>query len=153
MASYCLPPGAGRTVNVLGTHARVLAAGQHTADAVAVVEWMLPSGTRLPGGIHTRETLGLYVLEGEVHIASGGGRWTAASGAFVHLEPNVPQSLEVVGAGAARLIVLAWPAGLEELLSELHVLERAAERTCFQATAARYGVQSEPAAGSGTAIA
>ena len=135
----------------------MLAAAEHTDGCLAIVECVLPAGARLPPHVHQAEDLALYVVEGELQLHCDGATWTVSGGGFVRLPRGVSHTVGVLGRRPARLLLLAWPSGMEELLVELGgsvagvlPLDQESNRRHLQAIAAKYqvtGFPDEPAPG------
>ena len=150
-AGYHLGPNRGRSVRLFAGQARVLAAAEHTDGCLAIVECVLAAGTSLPPHVHQVEDLALYMVDGELRLCCAETTWEAAAGGFVRLPRGVPHAIEVVGDRPARLLLLAWPAGMEELLVELDGavagalrLDQQSNGRHLQAIAAMYRVTGFP---------
>ena len=140
---YRLGPSSGRTQQVLGGRVRVLAAAEHTRGALAVVEGVFPVGSEVPPHVHQSEDLAVYVLEGELRLCCADETWVAEAGSFVRLPRGVPHAGGVVGVRPARALLLAWPAGVEEVLAELGgstIDARRLDRGRLEAVAAKYRI-------------
>jgi len=142
-AGYRLGPSSGRTGRVLGGRVRVLAAAEHTRGALAVVEGVFPVGSEVPRHVHQSEDLAVYVVEGELQLHCADETWVAEPGTFVRLPRGVPHAGCVVGVRTARVLLLAWPAGVEEVLAELGASAIDAprrDRRRLEAIAAKYHI-------------
>jgi mannose-6-phosphate isomerase-like protein (cupin superfamily) len=70
-----------------------------------------------PLHVHSREDEAFYVLDGEIRFRQGDEESVARQGDYVFGPRGVPHSFKV-GEGGARALVLAMPAGLEEMFAE-----------------------------------
>ena len=65
------------------------------------METRLPAGFSPPLHVHHDEHEAFYVLEGELEIACGSERYSAAAGAFAFLPSGIAHTFRVVGATRA----------------------------------------------------
>jgi mannose-6-phosphate isomerase-like protein (cupin superfamily) len=112
---YLLRPG-GEIASVNGLALKAGAA--QTSGAVSVYEGVLPPRTAGPAlHVHSREDEALYILEGEATIQLGPERIRAYGGSFVWMPRGVPHTFANPGTTPARLLGLAVPGGIEDLLA------------------------------------
>jgi hypothetical protein len=67
--------------------------------------------------VHSREDEALYILEGEITIQLGAQRTRACVGSFVWMPRGVPHTFANPGTAPVRLLGLAVPGGIEDLLA------------------------------------
>ncbi len=105
-----------------------------TGGALGLAEGIIPAGHSPHMHVHRNEDEAFYVLEGTVDFACGDERFRGEAGAFVFLPRGLPHTFLGAGPGAARVLILLQPAGLEELF-----LETDAERV--HAVLRKHGVE------------
>jgi quercetin dioxygenase-like cupin family protein len=139
---HFLQPGEGRALDLPGRSVQIKAAAEHTAGALAVAECALTGGIPVPPHVHAEEDIAVYVLDGELSARCGHVQWKTRAGGFVLLPRGVPHSVSVLSRHA-RTLVLAWPAGVEELLRETQSLidEHQPAAREFAPVAAKYGIR------------
>jgi quercetin dioxygenase-like cupin family protein len=126
-----VPPGQGERIeNPLGGEIVFKARAAQTAGSLTVFEAVNPPGKGPPYHVHDELDEVIYVLEGAVRVRLGDEVEEAPAGAFVFIPRGLPHTWEGVGAGAARLLVVLTPAGLEAF---------------FESTAAAGGGQADDA--------
>jgi quercetin dioxygenase-like cupin family protein len=156
-----LPPGVhlasgvdGPVVAVVGDIYRFLATGQQTAGRYALWEATIPPGGGPPLHMHSRESEGFFVLEGELVVHVDERRIVAGPGAFVNLEPGTKHGFKNETTQVARMLILVAPAGLERMFLEAGVRLASADAPVpppdpeeiirLMAAAPRYGVTLFP---------
>ncbi len=97
---------------------QILADGEATAGAYALLEVTAPGGARAPRRVHRREDLGVQVLEGVVEFEIDGRRRLGRPGTHVLLARGVPHAA-TVRSPSARVLVVCTPAGVERLVRAL----------------------------------
>lgn len=101
----------------LGSRARILAAGEDTADAFGLVDMIeVPAGQMPPLHVHHAEDEGFYILAGEVTLFLPGREIDCRPGDFVLAPRGVPHSYRV-GPEPARWLILSSPAGFERFVA------------------------------------
>jgi mannose-6-phosphate isomerase-like protein (cupin superfamily) len=111
--------GRGGEIADLGGLALKAGAAQ-TAGAVSVYEGGLPARTAGPPlHVHSGADEALYILEGEVTIQLGQQTIQADAGAFVWMPRGVPHTFANAGLAPARMLGLAVPGGIEDLLASV----------------------------------
>ena len=109
--------GRGGEIADLGGLALKAGATQ-TAGAVSVYEGVVPARTAGPPlHVHDGTDEALYILEGEVTIRLGQETIRADAGAFVWIPRGVPHTFANLGGAPARMLGLAVPGGIEDLLA------------------------------------
>jgi len=116
---YVLGPGKGTSdLWFLDTRMTVKVGGAQSGDAFTLIEWSGPQGFGPPRHVHAVEDEVFVVLDGEMVIECGDGRWTAGPGSTAFLPHGVPHVF-VVSRGPVRVLQLTAPAGFEGLVAEL----------------------------------
>jgi quercetin dioxygenase-like cupin family protein len=140
---------ASRTLDVVGSHIRVLLGGEQTGGAFTIVEDVTPPGGGPPPHIHSREDEAFVVLEGEIEILSG-GRWTRVPvGTSVFAPRGVPHTFRNAGSTPSRMIVTIAPSGFENFFVEVDRMSASAPPTPEQLIelGAKYGLEFLPPPG------
>jgi quercetin dioxygenase-like cupin family protein len=122
----------------------VLVPGDRTEGRFALVEAVEHAGAAHPLHVHSREDELVHVLEGRVRFHLDGA-WIERGAGDHLLLPRGSEHAWAVVSGAARLLVLLAPAGLEGAFREL---ARLTEGPCMYqeaerlvVVAARYGIE------------
>lgn len=149
-----LKAGEGKAYWVVGDLYTVMAAGEDTGGAYALIHAEVPPGGGPPPHVHRREDEAFYVLDGSLAFQADGHDITASVGAWVTLPKGSLHTFRNTGTGAARMLIVASPSGLERFFAEVgqEVTDRTAtpppvtpadiER--LLAVAPRYGIEIEP---------
>ena len=96
------------------------AGAKQTSEAVSVYEGGLPARTAgAPLHVHDGTDEALYILEGEVTIRLGQQTIRADAGSFVWMPRGVPHTFANLGGAPARMLGLAVPGGIEDLLASV----------------------------------
>jgi mannose-6-phosphate isomerase-like protein (cupin superfamily) len=133
-AGYVLGPGAC----VPGADPGVKASRRSTGGSITVIESQTRGGA--PPHVHSDTDECFYVLEGSITVQCGDDRFEAGPRSFVFLPRGVPHAWDVAGEGAATLLIITVPGGLEEFLHEYHAAGTAPVEV-KDAIAARYGIR------------
>ncbi|MCI0462336.1 MAG: cupin domain-containing protein [Gemmataceae bacterium] len=96
----------------------VKAGGEDTGGAFALIEVLVPPQSGPPPHVHRREDEAFYVLEGEFEVHIDGQRLTAGPGSWVTLAKGSLHHFKNVSATAAKMLILAMPAGLDQFFLE-----------------------------------
>ena len=117
-----VPAGGGQILNVLGSFTAIKVTGRETDGAYAMWEDTVPPGGGPPPHVHGREAEDFYVLEGELEIIRPGqSSLRATAGSYVHTPAGVAHTFRNAGTRAARMLVVAAPAGMEDFFAEIGV--------------------------------
>lgn len=114
-------PGAGPQLALpdRGAVATLKAAGRDTGGRLAVVESVpAPGAPGLSMHRHRRSDETLYILGGEVTVRAGDRVEQVAAGSFVFIPRGTAHMFWNPGPGAARVLVIFTPAGVERVLEE-----------------------------------
>jgi quercetin dioxygenase-like cupin family protein len=146
--------GDRRTYWLAGQRQSVLVGGPETANRYALSH----SAIAVAGGAgehrHSREAEAFYVLAGTVKFLLEGQPAILERGDFLHAEPGLKYSFEVLGPEPGEVLILYAPAGLERFVTEAGIADpadealarRAAKRSieeshAVMAAAPAYGVR------------
>ncbi len=110
--------GKGPVFTAVGDVYRLLATGEQTAGAYALLETRVLPGGGPPPHLHRREEESFYVLAGEISFFLTDHKITAKPGAFVQMPRNTPHAFKNEGATEARMLIIVTPAGFEDFISE-----------------------------------
>lgn len=112
--------GEGELLAVVGDAYRLLARGEDTGGAYALLEAVVPPGSPgPPPHTHTREEEGFYILDGRITVTIDGRDSVAAPGAFVLLPRHIPHKFRNDGDVPARMLITISPAGFERFFREV----------------------------------
>lgn len=116
-APYVLAQGQARSHP--GTSPTIKAGAADTGGLLMVSEGVLGPGTPGPP-LHLHEDTGecWYVIEGRLLLQVGGDRHELGPGCFAWVPRQVPHTFANVSASPVRLLGIAVPGGIEELLAE-----------------------------------
>jgi quercetin dioxygenase-like cupin family protein len=154
MRTGVLPAGQGPAYGVVGDRYTILASGEDTGGAYALIEALVPPGGGPPPHVHRREDEAFYVLEGEPAFQADGRDITATAGAWVTLAKGSLHTFRNNGPATARMLIVVTPAGLERFFAE--VGQEAADQPPAAVTPAdierllavapKYGIEIRPPA-------
>ena len=85
--------------------------GAETDGKYGVLEISSPPGSGPPLHSHTKETEGLYVIDGEFSFQYGDDNTVAKPRAFLHLKKEIPHTFKNIGNSTGRLLCTLIPAG------------------------------------------
>lgn len=117
-----VPPGAGKTFNVLGDSIRCVLTGADTGGAYAIVEQASDPGSGPPLHMHRREEEAFYVLEGDYEFRMGDQVVRATPGTYLLAPREIPHAFTCMGAEPGRVQVTITPAGFETFFVEVSAL-------------------------------
>lgn len=109
----------GDVLNVLGDIQTHKFAGKETGDQI--VEWVshVDPGVGIPPHIHSKEDEIFRIIKGQVEFMIGDQTIVLQAGDIVFAPRNVVHSWKVVGNQKAKMMVSAFPAGIEVMFREL----------------------------------
>lgn len=139
-----LPPGAGRTLWLLGSEITIKAGGAESGGAYSFVEYRTPGGGTGPlAHTHTDREETFYVLAGEVEFLIGEEHRPAPPGSFLMIPRGVLHTFANTGAEEARLLIIHTPSGMEAYFEELATLlsRETPELAAVIALMKRYGME------------
>jgi quercetin dioxygenase-like cupin family protein len=131
MDAFIVPPNGGERIeNPLGGEIVFKARGAQTREALTVFEAANAPSQGPPLHVHALLDELIYVIDGTIRIRLNDRVERAAAGACVFIPRGTPHTWAVASDGAARLLVVVAPAGLEQF---------------FDSTASAGGGQAEDA--------
>jgi quercetin dioxygenase-like cupin family protein len=148
-----LPAGEGRAYWVAGDLYTILAAGEDTGGAYALLHAVVPPGGGPPPHVHRREDEAFFVLEGDLTFQADGRTFPAAPGSWITLPKGSRHTFRNTGAATARMLIVVTPSGLEQFFAEvgLEATTRSspppvtpADIEKLLAVAPRYGIEIQP---------
>jgi quercetin dioxygenase-like cupin family protein len=111
---FVIPEGEGeRLRGPAGGPATIKARAETTNGTFAALENIVAPKQGPPLHVHVREDEMCYVLAGRLRFKADGEFPDAPEGAFVSIPRGTPHCFQNVGEGAARLLVMFTPAGME----------------------------------------
>ena len=78
----------------------------------------------VPLHLHSRETLVIYILEGNFSFKYGNEKIDGNQGTLLKFEKDIPHSYRKTGKTPGRLLVLFFPAGFENFFLDLGLNQR-----------------------------
>jgi quercetin dioxygenase-like cupin family protein len=154
MQTGVLNAGEGKAYWVVGDLYTILASGEDTGGAYALIHAMVPPGAGPPPHVHRRDDEAFYVLDGSLTVRADGRDIPASAGTWVTLPKGSLHSFRNTGTTAARMLILVNPSGLEKFFAE--VGQEATDRSAvpppvtpadidrLMAVAPRYGMEIRP---------
>jgi len=94
----------------------VLASGEQTGGAYALMEARVLPGGGPPPHLHTREMEFFFVLEGEMTFLLGHRKVNATPGAFLQIPRGIVHAFKNEGAAPARMLIQVAPAGFDQFM-------------------------------------
>jgi quercetin dioxygenase-like cupin family protein len=119
MKTDVLRAGEGRSFWVVGDLYTILASGEDTGGAFALIHAAALPGGGPPPHIHRREDEAFYVLEGELTFHADGRDIVATAGAWVTLAKGSRHFFHNNGSTAAKMLIVVTPSGLEKFFAEV----------------------------------
>jgi quercetin dioxygenase-like cupin family protein len=154
MQTGVLKAGEGKAFWVVGDLCTVLASGEDTGGAYALIHAEVPPGGGPPLHLHRREDEAFYVLEGEVAFHADGRDMAATAGMWVTLARGSLHTFKNTGRATAKMLIVVTPSGLERFFAEVgrEATDRAAapppvtpaDVEKLLAVAPRYGLEIRP---------
>ena len=137
---------------VVGDLYTILASGEDTGGAYALIHAVIPPGGGPPPHIHRREDEAFYVLEGELTFQAEGKDIPASVGAWISLSRGSLHCFRNNSTTTAKMLIVVNPSGLETFFAEVgrEVTDRSsppvtpADVEKLLAVAPRYGLEIRP---------
>ncbi len=116
-------PGEGATVEgPVGGPLTFKVRGDQTNGSLAAFENVIPPGQGPPLHQHAHEDELWYVLEGALRFKLALEIHSAPAGSLVFVPRGTPHCFQNVGEGAARILVMFTPAGMETFFDQVALL-------------------------------
>ncbi len=109
----------GRQVNVLGDRMTFKLTGEDTGGLLTLIEENNDPGVMIPPHVHDNEDEVFHVLEGELEVTVGGETTVLKAGDLAFGPRGVPHSWKTVGTGKTRVLLTAYPSGIEKMFGEI----------------------------------
>ncbi len=140
---FVIGPGEGEHLRgPVGGPARILARSETTGGNFTALVNQIAPDQGPPEHIHTQEDEMYHVLEGTVRFKADGRYFDAPAGAFMFIPRGTPHCFRNVGDGAARLLVMFAPAGMERFFEGLAALPPGeADADTYRAVARSAGME------------
>jgi quercetin dioxygenase-like cupin family protein len=119
MQTGSLRPGEGKAYWVVGDLYTILASGDDTGGAYALIHAIVPPGGGPPPHIHRREDEAFYILEGEIACNVDGRDIVATAGVWVTLAKGSLHTFKNTAATTAKMLIVVTPSGLEQYFAEV----------------------------------
>ena len=113
-----VPAGEGLTKWVSGDAYTMKVTKQHTADALAFIEAIVPPGSGPIAHAHSAEDEAFYLLDGELEFLDGDRTFVAGPGDFVFIPRTRRHRFKNITDTPAKTLFLFTPAGPEDLFVE-----------------------------------
>jgi len=138
-----VPPGAGKTLHILGDDVISVVVGADTGGAYAVQQQETQPGGGPPLHRHSREDEGFTVLAGEYQFWIGDQTFQAGPGTFAFGPRGITHTFKCLGPGPGKIQVILSPPGFEAFFVEVDELVRQGRPDLDQvvALARKYGVE------------
>lgn len=134
------PPGAGKSVGVLGAQSMFKVLSEQTGGAYAILEQQIPAGHGPPLHVHRHETEVFYILEGLFEVTVGGEKVPAPVGALVVGPRDIPHTFRNVGPTTGRLLLTVIPGRFANYFIEVDGIADH-NLTAIKALCAKYDVE------------
>ncbi|MBB4079720.1 quercetin dioxygenase-like cupin family protein [Lewinella aquimaris] len=132
----------GQRVNVLGDQMTFKLTGKDTAGQVTVIEEANDPGVMIPPHVHDNEDEIFRVLEGALEVTVGGETTVLHAGDMAFGPRGIPHSWKTVGEGKTRVILTAFPSGIETMFEEIGALPAGPpDMPTVFGICARYGIR------------
>jgi quercetin dioxygenase-like cupin family protein len=112
----------GRLLNVLGDAMKVKLTGADTDGQFTLIEEWNDPGVAIPLHVHTQEDEIFHVLEGSLELTVGDTTTLLKAGDLAFGPRNVPHMWKTVGPGKTKVLLSAFPSGIEDLFEKLNAL-------------------------------
>ncbi len=93
--------------------------GEDTGGLLTLIEEHNDPGVMIPPHVHDLEDEVFHVLEGELEVTVGGESSILKAGDLAFGPRGVPHSWKTVGAGKTRVLLTAYPSGIEKMFEEI----------------------------------
>ena len=136
----------GETVALGPNRVRFLLGTDETGGSFSLTEFLMapPPAPGPPMHVHAEEEETVYLLGGNLEASVAGEMRKVSTGGAVHVPRGVPHTLNNLGPGPARLLVIQSPAGAERYWAEAARLlassDGSPDPARMQALAARYHI-------------
>jgi len=119
MQTGVLNAGEGKAYRVVGDLYTILASGEDTGGAYALIHAEVPPGGGPPPHIHRREDEAFFILEGDISFHADGKAIAASAGTWITLPKNSLHSFRNNGSATAKMLIVVTPSGLERFFAQV----------------------------------
>lgn len=109
----------GQQVNVLGDQMTFKLTGEDTGGLLTLIEEYNDPGVAIPPHVHENEDEVFHVLEGELEVTVDGETTVLKAGDMAFGPRGVPHAWKTVGEGKTRVLLTAYPSGIEQMFVEI----------------------------------
>lgn len=104
-----------------GIDFKIVLSGKQTGEKYSLLEINFSAGKEkeIPLHKHSRETLIIYIMEGNFLFRYGDQNVVGEANAVLKFEKNIPHSYRKTGQGNGRLLILYIPAGFENFINDI----------------------------------
>jgi mannose-6-phosphate isomerase-like protein (cupin superfamily) len=120
---FVVTPGGGAQLRgPAGGPARILSRAETTDGRFTAIENVISPQQGPPLHVHHDADEMYFVLEGHIRFKAAERLFEAPAGSFMFIPRDTPHTFQNTGAGAARLLVMFAPAGMERFFEGLAAL-------------------------------
>ena len=107
--------------NLDGLDFKIVLSGDKTEGRYSLLEMVFSAEkeNEIPLHLHSRETLIIYILEGNFSFRYGDEKIDGIQGTVLKFEKDIPHSYKKTGKSLGRLLILFIPAGFENFFLDL----------------------------------
>jgi len=132
----------GTVQNVIGDMQTVKLTGKDTNGQFTLIEEENVPGTMIPPHVHSNEDEVFKVVEGEMELTVGDTTTILRAGDLALGPRGIPHSWKIIGDKNAKVILSAFPAGIELMFEELGQLPPGPpDFPMVEAICGRYGIE------------
>ena len=104
-----------------GIDFKIVLSGDKTGGKYSLLElhFSIEKENEVPLHLHSRETLVIYILEGNFSFKYGNEKIDGNQGTLLKFEKDIPHSYRKTGKTPGRLLILYFPAGFENFFQDL----------------------------------
>jgi quercetin dioxygenase-like cupin family protein len=121
--------------------AGVVVPHEATGGTISFVEQSMPPRHLIPGHVHERTDVWIYVIEGSVGVRVGDKETAGTTGAYLLKPRRVPHAMWNPGEAPNRFIEILTPGDGDLFFREAAALSDDASRAEFEAMAERHGIR------------
>ena len=109
-----------------GIDFNIVLSGNKTGGKYSLLElhFSTEKENEVPLHLHSRETLVIYILEGNFSFKYGNEKIDGNQGTLLKFEKDIPHSYRKTGKTPGRLLILFFPAGFENFFLDLGLNQR-----------------------------
>lgn len=106
-----------------GLDFKIVLSGNKTGGKYSLLEILFSAEkeNEIPLHLHSRETLIIYILEGNFSFRYGNEKIVGNQGTVLKFEKDIPHSYKKTGKTPGRLLILFTPAGFENFFKDVRL--------------------------------